>query len=171
MIEEYEEQILRLMVTSRRDALTGLGNYAAFIEYCTNLITLGVPFSIAVFDMTNLKRANEMLGHFGADVLLANVGRMIRGEDRDDVIHWDAVFRHGGDEFAVILPCAPPSGALAVRDRIEDQVGTSYLPDGSPVRAIGAVGHVPPGGDLHAELNRADRALETRKREWKCSVS
>lgn len=158
---EYEDTIARLMRERRTDALTGLGNYTGMVEYCDHLVKLFVPFSVVLLDMTNLKRANELLGHFGADVLLSNVGAAIRGDG------WDAVFRHGGDEFAVILPGAPLGGALSVRDRIEAAVGLNELPDGTPVRAIGAVAHVPPGGDLHAELNRADKALEQRKREWK----
>jgi len=157
---EYENQILRLMQSERTDRLTGLGNYAGFREYCNNLVMLGVPFSVVLFDMTNLKRANETLGHFGADALLHKVGRLIRE------CH-DQVFRHGGDEFAVVLPGAPPGGALVVRDRIESNVGLSRLPDGTPVRAIGSVAHVPPNGNMDAELNRADKALETRKRAWK----
>lgn len=159
---DYELTILRLMASERTDKLTGLGNYAGFREYCDHLVLLGVPFSVVLFDMTNLKRANETLGHFGADVLLTKVGSLIRE------CH-DQVFRHGGDEFAVVLPCSPPSGALNVRDRIEENVGLSRLPDGTPVRAIGSVAHVPPGGNVDAELNRADKALETRKRAWKAA--
>ena len=178
MEEEYEEQILSLMRDKRTDSLTGLGNYAAFMEYCRNLAGLGIPFSIVIFDMTNLKRANTVLGHFGADVLLSAVGGMIRGAgDRrsaGNALGFDAVFRHGGDEFAVVLPGAPPAGALAVRDRIEEKVGQQILADGTLVRAVGAVAHMPPGGLLEDELNRADGALEHRKREWKaqqCSRS
>ena len=158
---EYEEAIVRLMVAGRTDKLTGLGNYSAFMEYCGALCLLGVPFSIVMLDLTNLKRANEMLGHFGADVLLHKVGQSIRAGG------WDAVFRYGGDEFAVVLPACSAGGAVGVRDRIEEMVGTQTLPDHTPVRAIGSVAHLPPGGDLHSELNRADKALESRKAQWK----
>lgn len=160
---EYENQIAKLMQAERTDRLTGLGNYGAFMEYCTNLVAMGVPFSVVLLDMTNLKKANELLGHFGGDLLLHKVGQLIRSGG------WDAVFRHGGDEFAVILPACPPSGALSVRDRVEASVGIQHLSDGTPVRAIGSVAHVPPQGDLHSELNRADKALEQRKAAWKQS--
>lgn len=160
---DYEDTILRLMASERTDRLTGLGNYAAFREYCEHLVLLGVPFSVVLFDMTNLKRANETLGHFGADVMLTKVAGLIR-ECHDEV------FRHGGDEFSVVLPGAPTGGALGVLSRIEANVGLNELPDGTPVRAIGSVAHVPPGGDLDAELNRADKALETRKKAWKAAT-
>jgi diguanylate cyclase (GGDEF)-like protein len=151
------------MERCRTDKLTGLGNYLAFREYVGNLVALGVAFSVILFDMTNLKAANEALGHFGADVLLANVGGMIRkGADH--------VFRHGGDEFAIVLACAPTGGALKVRDRIEEQVGVSYLRCGSMVRIVGEVGTWVPDLDLDHTLNQIDKALERRKAKVKCSA-
>ena len=168
---DYEETIVRLMGEARTDKLTGLGNYQGFREYCENLAGLGVPFSVVLFDLTNLKRANDTLGHFGADTMLNKIGRVIRlsGDRRTEGndLGFDAAFRHGGDEFAVVLPCCPVGGALNTLTRIEQAIGVSELPDGSPVRAVGAVAHMPPNGDLDAELNRADKALENRKRAWK----
>lgn len=165
MEHEYQETIARLMAEKRTDELTKLGNYRAFREYIMMLRDLGVGFSVALFDMTNLKWANECLGHFGADVLLCNIGQLIRGVRGDDAS--DAVFRHGGDEFAVVLPCCPTGGALAVRDRIEEAVGEVILRDGVKVRAVGAVCTIVPGADLDAELNRADKELERRKAKVK----
>jgi diguanylate cyclase (GGDEF)-like protein len=159
----YEDQIVRLMAAARTDALTGLGNYRAFMGHCVNLDGMGVPFSVVLLDMTNLKRANAVLGHFGADTLLQRVGSAIRGGG------WDAVYRYGGDEFAVVLPRSCRTGALLVRERIEQAVGTFTLSDGTQVRAIGAVAYVQPGVDLNDELNRADHELERRKAEWKAT--
>ena len=156
-MKDYEDQIVRLMADSRTDALTGLGNYRAFMEHCRALC----DFAVVLLDMTNLKRANSILGHFRADTLLQRVGHVIRGGG------FDAVFRHGGDEFAVVLPKATRTAALMVRDRIEHAVGTFTLSDGTRVRAIGAVAHVQPGADLGFELNCADQALERRKADWK----
>jgi diguanylate cyclase (GGDEF)-like protein len=160
--QHYEDQIVRLMASSRTDALTGLGNFRAFREHCAALD--GTPFAVVLLDMTNLKRANSILGHFGADTLLQRVGASIRGGG------WDAVFRHGGDEFAVVLPRIKAAAALIVRDRIEHAVGTFTLSDGTQVRAIGAVAHVAPGTNWLDEMNRADQALERRKADWKANA-
>jgi diguanylate cyclase (GGDEF)-like protein len=160
--QHYEEQIVRLMADARTDALTGLGNFRAFREHCEALS--GAAFAVVLLDMTNLKRANSILGHFGADSLLQRVGQSIRGGG------WDAVFRHGGDEFAVVLPKVTRTAAWMVRERIEQAVGTFTLSDGTRVRAIGAVAYVHPGVDLYTELNRADHELERRKAEWKASA-
>lgn len=162
-MNDLEQQIVRLMADVRTDALTGLGNYWAFMEHCATLSKMGVSFAVVLLDMTNLKRANAILGHFRADSLLQRVAGAIRGGG------WDAVFRHGGDEFAVVLPRATRTAAWAVLDRIECVVGTFTLSDGTRVRAIGAVAHVAPGTEWFDELNRADRELERRKAEWKAS--
>lgn len=159
-MNEYETRIVDLMKKSRTDELTGLGNYRAFREYLSMLRELGVGFSVLLFDMTNLKRANEDLGHFGADVVLRNVAELVR-EDQD------AVFRHGGDEFAVVLPCCPMGGAVQVMERIEQRVGKSMLPSGHVLRLVGAACQVTPDVDLLGEMNRADRRLERRKAQLK----
>lgn len=157
---EYQTRIVALMQKARTDELTGLGNYRAFREYVAALSAMGVGFAVVLFDMTNLKKANEALGHFGADVVLANVAGLIRAEA-------DATFRHGGDEFAVVLPGCPEGGALRVRDRIEDAVGSSWLRCGSELRIVGAAVCITPDVDLNGALNRADRELEQRKAEVK----
>lgn len=163
MENEYEETIVRLMESNRTDALTGLGNYAAFREYLSVLKELAIEFSVVLFDMTNLKQANRELGHFGADRVLQTVGDVIRRSDHD------SVFRHGGDEFAIVLPYCDYRAALVVRDRVEKQVGVQRLPNGAPLAIIGAVCTVTPHDDLDVELNHADKKLESRKADWKCS--
>lgn len=160
---EYQEQILYLMRSCRTCDLTGLGNYRAFYEYVTSLVQLGVRFSVVLFDMTNLKAANTELGHFGADDVLRRVAELIRGGG------WDHVFRHGGDEFAVVLPHASVRVGLQVRDRIEVKVGVSYLASGTMLRVVGAAGSWLPTDDLETVLNETDKALERRKVRVKCS--
>jgi diguanylate cyclase (GGDEF)-like protein len=158
MTDEYEALILDLMQKGRTDDLTGLGNRRAFMEYCRHLQGLGITFDVVLLDMTNLKRANEVLGHFGADDLLRSVGHAIRGA-------WDTVYRHGGDEFAVVLPWC--GDGTKVRNRIEQRVGVNVLADGTVVRAIGSVAHISPDADLCGILNQTDKELERRKADWK----
>ena len=160
--QELEEPVLRLTRDKRTDQLTGLGNYLAFREYIGNLRLLGCGFSVVLIDMTNLKAANEELGHFGADALLAKVGSKIRDHDH--------VFRHGGDEFAVVLPGCPLGGAEAVRNRIELDVGISWLDNGKPICAVASACQITPDVELDGQLNICDHALEERKAEIKSQL-
>lgn len=158
-MNDLEHMAVRLLKDSRTDDLTGLGNRRAFMEYCGMLQGLKVPFAVVLLDMTNLKRANEVLGHFGADLLLRRVGDAIR------TARYDAAFRYGGDEFAVVLPRC--DRVAAVLDRIEKVVGVTVLDDGTKVRAIGAWGYIGPDVDLYDILNQIDNSLERRKAAWK----
>lgn len=144
-----EDRILQLMQRCRTDELTGLGNYRAFREHVTMLRALGVPHVVVLFDMTNLKAANTELGHFRADELLRRMGQILRRED--------AAYRHGGDEFALVLvDCDDPDAVLR---RVEAMFGVVRLPSGAPVRPVGVV--------ARAELNAADQELERRKEKVK----
>ncbi len=152
---EYQEQIIQLMKDKRTDQLTGLGNYCAFREYVHNLSSMGCVFSVVLFDATNLKAANEELGHFGADALLHKIGQKIRD--------YDAAFRYGGDEYAVVLPSCSLGEAKAVRDRVEMAVGVRWLSSGHPVTLVGECAQIRSDVDLDRQLNRCDNLLEKRK--------
>ncbi len=157
-MNDLEQLAVRLMTDARTDDLTGLGNRRAFMDYCRLLQAMGITFGVVLLDMTNLKRANEVLGHFGADALLQRVAAIIR-------TGWDVGYRHGGDEFAVVLPWC--GDGTKVRNRIEGAVGVNVLADGTRVAAIGAVAHIAPDADLCGILNQTDKELERRKADWK----
>lgn len=158
-MRQYENRILDLERIRRTDYLTGCGNYFAFAEYITNLASLGIPFTIILFDMTNLKAANQELGHFGADTILQRVGSVVRREEG---------FRHGGDEFAVVL--RRDAAALAVRARVERACGVQRLPSGVNVQIVGAIGRHGRGSSVGLVVNAVDKALEKRKARVKACL-
>ena len=89
---------------SRRDELTGIGNYRCLqerlIEEVSRHSRHGRKFALVVLDLDGFKQVNERHGHLEGDRLLARVGRCLRDHVRTE----DSVFRQGGDEFAVIAP-------------------------------------------------------------------
>lgn len=146
---------------ARVDSLTGIGNRRAWAEEIESRTAAGEAFSIVLFDLANLKAANEALGHVGADGLLADVGATIRGEDRIAV-------RQGGDEFAIFLSTSSREDARSVRDRLESDFGIRSVGFGLSVFLVGEVVTWAPGsGSIEAELAEADFALEDRKRRMK----
>jgi diguanylate cyclase (GGDEF)-like protein len=70
--------------------------------------------SILVIDSDNLKQVNDQHGHKFGDALLLMIVKCIQDQLRDT----DILARFGGDEFVVLLPEAPASGAQLVADRI-----------------------------------------------------
>ena len=104
-----------LWALARRDELTGVGNYRSLHERLAEEIARhrrhGREFALVLLDLDGFKAVNERFGHLEGDRLLAEIGGALRNEVRAE----DAVFRQGGDEFAVIVPEANAEEAEEVR--------------------------------------------------------
>jgi diguanylate cyclase (GGDEF)-like protein len=114
-----------LWALSRRDELTGVGNYRGLHERLTEEIAShsqpGLEFALILLDLDRFKEVNEEFGHLEGDRVLAAIGRSLREEVRGE----DAVFRQGGDEFAVIAPETNGEEAEAVAERLRTRVRAS----------------------------------------------
>lgn len=95
------EQVQKLTIT---DDLTGLFNS----RHLHNLLEIQVQqyevskqkFSIIFFDIDSFKRINDRFGHLLGSRLLAELGKMLRGQLTEE----QKTARYGGDEFVIILP-------------------------------------------------------------------
>lgn len=107
--EELAEANAKLEAANRRlselaitDALTGLGNKAAYIERIRSvnarLATDTTPFSVAVFDMNGLKSINDNHGHERGDLAIMDAAKVLTA-----VFEKGDLFRIGGDEFIAVI--------------------------------------------------------------------
>jgi len=107
---------------SVRDALTGCFNRAHTAEALDAEIgrsrRSGTPLSLVMFDVDNFKRVNDNYGHLSGDAVLAAVGQRLRHVLRKS----DIRCRYGGDEFMVVLPETPETGALRVAECLRVQI-------------------------------------------------
>jgi len=87
---------------ARRDPLTELGNRRAFDERFDQPRTGDVVLGIG--DLDGFKEINDVHRHLAGDACLREVAAVLAAHARRD----DAVFRWGGDEFAVLLPAPRP---------------------------------------------------------------
>jgi len=80
------------------DDLTGLPNRRAFTPRAMSLVGSARPgaASLVLLDVDGLKTVNDACGHQAGDELLQVIARHLSGFS-------DAVFRVGGDEFAVLV--------------------------------------------------------------------
>ena len=148
---------------ARIDELTGLPNRRAFVEALRVEISrarrFGSPLSLVVGDLDAFKAINDTYGHPAGDATLCTVADVLRSSLRQ----YDACFRWGGDEFALVLPATDAPEAEGVCHRLTAAVAACAGPDGLPLRITCAPAQL---GDAMTEdelLAAADAVLLERK--------
>jgi len=83
--------------------------------------------SVVFIDLDNFKYINDTFGHGAGDMVLKRFASLISESARD----CDITGRYGGDEFVILLPDTPPSGALVFVDRIRKKLEEArhFIPD------------------------------------------
>ena len=151
---------------ARIDELTGLFNRRHFDEVIQQEIDrharYGSIFSLAFMDLDEFKNYNDSLGHVAGDSMLERVGKIVLASIRNV----DCAFRHGGDEFAIIMPNTTIENASTVIDRIrlriESELGGIKR---IPVTASFGLASWPSDGLTKDHIvNAADKALYHAKR-------
>jgi diguanylate cyclase (GGDEF)-like protein len=152
---------------AQTDVLTGLLNHGTFVERMNRLIGATEAFSLVMIDLDRFKGVNDGFGHQAGDRLLRQVAESIVQASRDS----DAVFRYGGDEFAVLLPGTHADEVGAIAERIRSAVATTVGPGSGwrgrarALEASAGTASFPDDGRTAEEvLLAADRACFVAKR-------
>lgn len=98
----------KLTFQAHRDALTGLLNRSALLDYLGQLSQQSSPFAVLFIDLDNFKVINDSLGHAAGDRFLQGFARAIESLSHP---HKYVVARLSGDEFVVILEKVTHSAA------------------------------------------------------------
>jgi diguanylate cyclase (GGDEF)-like protein/putative nucleotidyltransferase with HDIG domain len=162
---ENAQLYARLEQRSRIDTLTGLFNRHYFEERLKEELSrhsrYGDVFSIFMADLDNFKAYNDVYGHPAGDILLGQIGRIIR----DSVRNVDIAFRYGGDEFVVILPQTARDAAYVVAERVRTEIAEGMERKAIAVTCSIGLASYPTDGILSGELvDVADTALYHAKR-------
>lgn len=103
---------------SLTDPLTGLHNRRSLTQHLAREVLLsrrhGAPLSIAAIDVDHFKEINDALGHAAGDDVL----RRIAGALTSILRRTDLIFRHGGDEFIVLLPQTTAAQATLAMEKV-----------------------------------------------------
>ena len=101
--EGLEKRLVQAQTQASIDALTGVKNRHAYLVAETQMDRKIAdhrqpPFAIVIFDVNDLKKVNDTVGHQAGDQYLRDACGIIC-----DTFKHSPVFRVGGDEFAVIV--------------------------------------------------------------------
>lgn len=117
--KQFETQLLDM---ANHDPLTGLYNRRRFNQEIESQLAMsrryGLNFSLLFLDIDQFKDVNDSRGHRAGDDLLVELAQILRAGVKDT----DIVARFGGDEFALLLPHTHENDAMAVAQRLLEQV-------------------------------------------------
>jgi diguanylate cyclase (GGDEF)-like protein len=171
---------LRLHETLRsqsiRDPLTGLFN-RRFMEESLELEIRRAtrnqrPLGMIMIDLDHFKYFNDTFGHEAGDLLLKELGALLKGNIRGE----DIACRYGGEEFTLILP--EGTGAVTrqraefFRDAIQ-RLDVHYRgrPLGKITASMGVAVFPDHGRTASALIEAADKALYRSKNEGRDRVT
>ena len=145
------------------DGLTGLTNHRTFQDRFSNLLERSARHNhraaMLLLDIDHFKKVNDTYGHPIGDEVLRQVAQVLRKAVR--VI--DIPARYGGEEFAVVLESTDLDGAIALAERIREDVGRlEVATDKGTLKVTTSIGVAafPDDATLQpALIERADMAL------------
>jgi diguanylate cyclase (GGDEF)-like protein/PAS domain S-box-containing protein len=144
------------------DSLTGLSNHRRLFEVLQAEISrsnrTSREFSLILLDLDGLKEINDKYGHGTGDRALCRLGQILR----DCCRSLDTAARHGGDEFALVLPETGMAAATLVAQRICDLLAKEAEQPALSV-SLGIASHPKDAGTIGTLLYVADRALYAMK--------
>ena len=189
VMENYEDEDMRLLETVSRIASDAISMAIQHAESETRALTdpmtslpnarslqlhfekeagragrSGGTFQLLMLDLDGFKAINDTFGHKVGDVLLREVGKVMRGQLRD----YDFLARYAGDEFVAIVPNTDKDGVRELCQRMEKAVADFALPvsDGKFARvgvSLGAACFPHNGDSLDHIVIAADKAMYMSK--------
>jgi diguanylate cyclase (GGDEF)-like protein len=131
----------------------------------------GIPLSVIFLDLDGFKGINDQYGHLAGSGTLTEVGGILALGVRES----DILARYGGDEFVVVLPETPASGALVIAERLRRAIEEHRFlePQGIAARISASFGIATyPDHALSPEglIQKADQAMYRVKEREKNGI-
>ena len=132
----------KLIELTETDTLTSVKNRAAYAtkeSELNSLIKAGavLKFGIGVFDINNLKKVNDSLGHEAGDAYIVNCCQLLCKTFRNS-----PVYRIGGDEFAVVLMENDFTDREALFEKMKDRMKEIASMDPAPEECVSIAGGI-----------------------------
>ncbi|HWD39925.1 MAG TPA: diguanylate cyclase [Fimbriimonas sp.] len=153
----------RLEALSLTDSMTGLPNRRSFLSFLNTAFAesqrTGRPLSVILIDVDRFKSFNDQFGHPEGDIVLQEVSNILARSVRQS----DFVARFGGEEFVVVLPETPASGALKAAETLREAIEQGDWPKRSITASLGIATTSLRTDSSDSLVRRADEALYAAK--------
>ena len=154
---EAARQMERLRELADHDPLTGLQNRRGFEN---GLEARRGQLALLICDLDHFKRVNDTLGHPAGDDVLRRFAGLLRACTRAG----DAAVRLGGEEFALVLSGVGERAALAVAERLREEVANEFRDFPVPISVSVGIADTPSCDGAESLVRAANRALYAAKR-------
>lgn len=168
----FRERYQALLATSGVDRLTGVFDRNRLEADAPAMIKQSIDMrqqlSLVIIDADRFKDVNDLFGHMKGDEVLKDVAAQLKARTRPR----DHLSRFGGEEFVLILPNTNHEGALALSERLRQDICASVIrPDGKCITVSIGVATTSDDGDTFATLfGVADQRLYHAKKDGRDNV-
>lgn len=159
---------LRVNLLANTDSLTGLWNrrWARIIieQAIAKLEESYEVFSVALIDVNDFKKINDVRGHIVGDQVLTKIAHSLQEFTSDNAIF----FRLGGDEFLIVAPKLNSHQMTAMCDNIVSTVNQIMKDSGYPVSlSIGMATYTETPKSVSEILHQVDLEMYRHKTQNK----
>lgn len=116
--KKYQERINQLQDEVNKDHLTGVYNRKYAIEWISLATLKDNSVTVAMLDIDDFKRINDVYGHDCGDKILVETTRIIQDTLRNN----DLLSRYGGEEFLIGLHACDLAQSNKTLERIRERI-------------------------------------------------
>ena len=168
---EKHQLYLKTVALSRHDTMTGALSRSYLSEQIPHIFDRAKrynhSFSLVLFDLNNLKKVNDNLGHSAGDVFISTFAKTTLAGMRSS----DLLARWGGDEFVGLFYEIQPEDLdrrmANLQEQLSDQARESQFPEMNMTFSWGAAHYTSDGTDFQQLLSLADQRMYQQKSESK----
>lgn len=170
-IKNKDKEIDKLNIESYKDALTGVGNKAAYVkkaeELNRQLKKESMEFAIVMVDMNNLKQINDEHGHKAGDQYIKGCCHLIC-----EAFKHSPIYRIGGDEFVAVLQGSDYDRRKEITEFLKDEYAKSFSQEELEPwfrysAAVGLAENASDDATVEFVFKRADKAMYEDKEKFK----